>query len=169
MTCLQPDFEYSGFPGSCSFSNLLCSFLFQIVHGCKNLFFQKSVLKAPLSAIQKLHISLWSWFRSVQPVLILKCKTLFFDVFFIPYSVWMQKLVFDQPRTRFTKIMIDKNMLESLWWWWRGGGGRANPSLIQLSETFKQVNLINFLIREALKTLVEDPHWLICPPHNRAE
>ena len=27
------------------------------------------------------------------------------------------------------------------------------PSLIQLSETFKQVNLINFLIHEALKTL----------------
>ena len=26
------------------------------------------------------------------------------------------------------------------------------PSLIQLSETFKQVNLINFLIRQALKT-----------------
>ena len=36
---------------------------------------------------------------------------------------------------------------------WNVGGGRANPSLIQLSETFKQVNLINFLIRVALKTL----------------
>ena len=32
------------------------------------------------------------------------------------------------------------------------------PSLIQLSETFKQANLINFLIREALKTLERDPH-----------
>ena len=48
------------------------------------------------------------------------------------------------------RMIFSLAMIE--WWWLRRG--RANPpSLIQLSETFEQVNLINFLIRQALKTL----------------
>ena len=44
------------------------------------------------------------------------------------------------------------------------------PSLIQLSETFKQANLINFLIREALKTLEKGSSLIYLSsihPHNQ--
>ena len=52
----------------------------------------------------------------------------------------------------YVKTYIVKTSREWWWWWW-WGKGKPLSSLIQLSETFKQVNLINFLIRQALKTL----------------